>query len=156
MLTLLENLVEGAEGSYVSAEDFRSFEHAMSSWSVRKEAYEAVQAKEQAIIDRAISLMCNDPARPENKSLSATVLELGRRDMTLALRYYSLGMLLQDEAMLKDRFIYWQKNIIRSMDLHQYQGVKFVFEAICVELPKEQSNLLRPYFKVGQDMIMSN
>jgi hypothetical protein len=156
MLTLLENLVEGAEGSYVNSEDFRSFEHAMSSWSVRKEAYEAVQAKEQVIIDRAISLMQNDPTRTENKSLSDTALKLCRRDVTLALRYYALGMLLQDEEMLKDRFVYWQKNIIRAMGLHHYQGVKFVFEAVCIELPKEQANLLRPYFKVGQDMIMSN
>jgi hypothetical protein len=156
MLTLLENLVEGAEGTYVNSEDFRNFEHAMSSWAVRKEAYEAVQAKEQVIIDRALDLMHNDPSRTGNKSLSPAVLQLCRRDTTLALRYYALGMLLQDEEMLKDRFIYWQKNILRAMELHSYQGVKFVFEAICLELPKEQANLFRPYFKVGQDMIMSN
>jgi hypothetical protein len=65
-------------------------------------------------------------------------------------------MLLQDKEMLKDRFIYWQKNVLQAMGLHHYQGVKFVLEALYLELPEEQADLFKPYFKLGQDMINNN
>jgi Phycobilisome protein len=155
MITLLEALVDGADGSYAEAQDLRKLEHAMFSWNERKETYLAVQSKEKAIIDGAIKLITSSAAF-KNHSMNELGIDRCRRDMTLSLRSYALAMLLQDEEMLKDRFIYWQKNILQAMHLSQYQGVKFVFESICIELTKEQANLLKPYFKVGQEMIMSN
>jgi hypothetical protein len=155
MITLLETLVEGADGSYASNQDIRNLEHAMFAWADRKEAYLAVQTSEKSIIDRAMTLMQASKNFPGGK-LSAERLDSCRRDITLALRYYSLGMLLQDEEMLKDRFIYWQKNVLQAMGLHHYHGVQFVLESICIELPKEQANLFKPYFKLGQEMISSN
>lgn len=156
MITLLETLIEGAEGTYANAQDLRNLEHLMASWSERKDAYVAVQAKETVIIDRAMVLLHESQAAAGEKPIDKSRVELCRRDITLALRYYSLGMLLQDEEMLKDRFIYWQKNVIQAMGLHHYQGVKFVFKAVCEELTKEQANLLKPYFKLGQSMIMTD
>jgi Phycobilisome protein len=155
MITLLETLVDGADGSYASNQDIRNLEHAMFAWADRKEAYLAVQTNEKSIIDRAMVLMQTSTTFPGGK-LSVERLDKCRRDITLALRYYALGMLLQDEEMLKDRFIYWQKNILQAMGLHHFNGVQFVLESICVELPKEQANLFKPYFKIGQDMISSN
>jgi hypothetical protein len=155
MITLLETLVEGADGSYASDRDIRNLEHAMFAWADRKEAYFAVQNSEKSIIDRAMTLMQASKTFPGGK-LSTERLDSCRRDITLALRYYSLGMLLQDEEMLKDRFIYWQKNVLQAMGLHHYHGVQFVLESICIELPKEQANLFKPYFKLGQEMISSN
>jgi Phycobilisome protein len=165
MITLLEALVEGADGSYASKQDLRNLEHAMFSWAERKDAYLAVQENEDSIIDRAMTLIQasktfpdvgGKPAPTENQAIDAIRLASCRRDITLALRYYSLGMLLQDEEMLKDRFIYWQKNVLQAMGLHHYHGVQFVLESICIELPKAQANLFQPYFKLGQDIIMSN
>jgi Phycobilisome protein len=155
MITLLEALVDGADGAYASKQDLRNLEHAMLSWSERKEAYLAVQDKEKVIIDRAMTLIQSGKTAP-NGVMNAGILDRCRRDMTLALRAYALGMLLQDEEMLKDRFLYWQKNVLQAMGLHHYQGVKFVLESICLELPKEQANLFKPYFKLGQDLVMSN
>ena len=156
MITLLETLVEGADGSYASKQDLRNLEHAMSSWAERKEAYLAVQANEQSIIDRAMTLIQANKTGPQNQAADKLTNEFCRRDITLALRYYALGMLLQDEEMLKDRFMYWQKNVLQAMGLHHYQGVKFVLDALCLELTDKQANLFKPYFKLGQDMIMSN
>jgi Phycobilisome protein len=156
MITLLEALVDGADGAYASKQDLRNLEHAMFSWSERKAAYLAVQEKEIAIIDRAIAAIQSNKTAPTDRSMDKVTLERCRRDMTLTLRSYALGMLLQDEEMLKDRFIYWQKNILQAMGLHNYQGIKFVLDSICLELPQEQANLFKPYFKIGQDLMMSN
>jgi Phycobilisome protein len=156
MITLLEALVEGADGSYASKQDLRNLEHAMFSWSDRKDAYLAVQAHEKSIIDRAMEMIQASNTFPDDRTINEIRQDSCRRDITLALRYYALGMLLQDEEMLKDRFIYWQKNVLQAMGLHHYNGVQFVLESICTELPKEQANLFKPYFKLGQDLIMSN
>lgn len=153
MITLLETLLDGADGAYANSQDLRNLEHAMSSWAPRKEAYLAVQTNEATIIDRAMKLMIASPDFPDVRKMHEARLEQGRRDITLALRYYALGMLLQDEAMLKDRFIYWQKNILQAMGLHQYNGVQFVWEALALELLPAQANLFKPYFKIGQELI---
>lgn len=156
MITLLETLVEGADGTYASQQDLRNLEHAMFSWAERKEAYLAVQTNETSIIDRAMVLMQQSKTTPDDKAIDKSRIIRCRRDLTLALRYYALGMLLQDEEMLKDRFLYWQKNVLQAMGLHHYHGVQFVLESICIELPKAQANLFKPYFKLGEQTIMSN
>jgi Phycobilisome protein len=156
MITLLEALVEGADGSYANKQDLRNLEHAMFAWADRKDAYFAVQSNEKSIIDRAMTMIQASATASNSKPIDPVRLESCRRDITLALRYYALGMLLQDEEMLKDRFIYWQKNVLQAMGLHHYNGVQFVLDSICIELPKDQANLFRPYFKLAQDMIMSD
>jgi Phycobilisome protein len=153
MITLLETLLDGADGAYANSQDLRNLEHAMSSWAERKNAYLAVQTNESTIIDRAMKLMEASKDFPDARKMHELRLTQCRRDITLALRYYALGMLMQDEAMLKDRFIYWQKNILQAMGLHHYKGIDFVLEAICLELPSEQANLFKPYFKIGQELI---
>jgi Phycobilisome protein len=155
MITLLEKLVDGADGAYANKQDLRNLEHAMLSYSERKEAYHAVETNEKAIIDRAMILIQSSKTAP-GAAMNPSTLDRCRRDMTLALRAYALGMLLQDEEMLKDRFLYWQKNVLQAMGLHHYQGVKFVLESICLELPEAQANLFKPYFKLGQELVMSN
>ncbi len=156
MITLLETLVEGADGTYASNQDLRNLEHAMFSWAERKEAYLAVQTHETSIIDRAMTLIQASKTFPEDKAIDKSRIVRCRRDITLALRSYALGMLLQDEEILKDRFLYWQKNVLQAMGLHHYHGIQFVLESICIELPKEQANLFKPYFKLGQEIVMSN
>jgi hypothetical protein len=155
MITLLEKLVDGADGAYANKQDLRNLEHVMLSYSERKEAYQAVETNEKAIIDRAMQLIQSTKTAPGG-TMNPGTLNRCRRDMTLALRAYALGMLLQDEEMLKDRFLYWQKNVLQAMGLHHFQGVKFVLESICVELPEAQANLFKPYFKLGQEMLDSN
>jgi hypothetical protein len=155
MITLLEALVDGADGSYASKQDLRKLEHVISSWAERKEAYLAIEAKEQAIIDRTIKVM-EDGKFFQEEAMNALGVDRCRRDMTLGLRAYSLAMLLQDEEMLKDRFIQWQKNILQAMGLHQYQGYKFLLESVYVELPKQQADLLKPYIKIAQDALVKN
>lgn len=154
MLAVLEELVENACGTYAGRQDLNKLEHLMSTWAIRKEAYVTVQSQEDAIVDLAMELMQKSSSFP--KALDKSMLGLCRRDITLALRYYALGMLLQDEEMLKERFLYWQKNILRSMGLHHFQGVKFVLDAIYDKLPKEQADLFKPYFKLGNDMISND
>lgn len=155
MITLLEELVDRADGTYANAKDLRALEHIMSSWSERKEAYLAIQAKEELILDRAIELMEKDHPTHEKRTNNSGV-DCCRRDLALTLRSYALGMLLQDEEMLKDRMLYWQKSIFQAMDLSKYQGFKYLLESLYLELSVAQADLCKPYFNIARDIILSN
>lgn len=155
MITLLEELVDRADGAYANPKDLRALEHIMSSWAERKVAYLAIQAKEESIVDRAVELMKKSNAFEDN-TMNALGVDRCRRDMALTIRSYALGMLLQDEEMLKDRVLYWQRNILQAMGLNNYQGFKFLLESIYLELPVAQADLFKPYFNIARDMILSN
>lgn len=140
------------DGNYVSAQDLRLLDKALSSWQARKDTYSSIQAKEPEIINQAVELM-----RSGDRFVSKPVDKLGvercQRDMTIGLRCCATAMLLEDAEMLKDRHLYWQQNIFLAMELNNYHGYKFIWLAVQAQLPKEQSELLSPYLKMAHEMM---
>lgn len=151
MITLLENVLRRADGAYVDAQDLRLLDHAVSTWQTRKEAYSSVQQKEADIINSAVAAMRSGD-RFESKPLDNLGVDRCQRDMTLGLRCCAFAMLLQDKELLKDRVLYWQQNIFLSMQLN-YQGYKFLWEAIKAQLPSEQAELMSPYMRMAHEMM---
>jgi len=149
MITLLENVLERADGNYVSAQDLRLLDKAHSSWQARKDAYYSVQVHENDIINLALEAMRSSDrftARPMDTDHC-------RKDLTLGLRLCALAMLMEDPEMLKDRFLYWQQNIFLAMQLNSYHGYKYTWLALQSQLPKEQSELFSPYLKMAHEMM---
>jgi hypothetical protein len=151
MITLLEDVLKRADGVYVDAQDFRLLDHALSTWQTRKQVYNAVEQKETEIINQAVSAMRNGD-RFESKPLDNLGVDRCQRDMTLGLRCCALAMLLQDKELFKDRVLYWQQNIFLAMQLN-YQGYKFLDQAVKDQLPAEQAELLSPYMKMAHEMM---
>ncbi len=151
MITLLEEVLERADGNYVSAQDLRLLDNALSSWQARKGAYNALQQKEAEIIKEAVESMRNGEPF-EAKPMDSLGVDRCQRDMTMGLRCCALAMLMQDEEMLKDRVLYWQQNIFLAMQLN-YQGYKFLWQAVKSQLPIDQAGLLNPYLKMAHEMI---
>jgi Phycobilisome protein len=151
MITLLENVLKRTDGAYVDAQDIGLLDQALSSWQVRKQAYNSVEKKETEIINHAVSAMRSGD-RFESKPFDNLGVDRCQRDMTLGLRCCALAMLLQDEEMLKDRVLYWQQNVFLAMQLN-YQGYKFLGQAIKSQLPSEQAELMAPYMKMAHEMM---
>lgn len=153
MITLLENVLKNADGTYVNAKDFRLLDKTLSTWQIRKQVYSAIESKESEIIDYALTAMSNGD-RFESRPMDKLGVERCQRDMTLGLRCLALAMLLQDEELLKDRVLYWQQNIFLAMQLN-YQGYKFLGQAINAQLPKNQAELMTPYVQMAHEMMSS-
>ena len=151
MITLLENVLERADGNYVSVQDLRLLDKALSSWQARKDTYSSIQAKEPEIINQAVEAMRSGD-RFVSKPMDTLGVDRCQRDLTLGLRSCALAMLLEDPEMLKDRVLYWQQNIFLSMQLN-YHGYKFLWQSLQSQLPKEQSELLSPYLKMAHEMM---
>ncbi|CAN1210067.1 Phycobilisome protein [Tumidithrix helvetica PCC 7403] len=151
MITLLEDVLKRSYGTYVNAQDFQLLDNVLSSWQSRKAAYNAVKQKETEIVEDALNSM-----RSGNRSDSKLLDDLGsekcQRDLTLGLRYCALAMLLQDDELLKDRFLYWQQNILSAMQ-HNYPGYKLLGQAVKSKLPIKQAEFLVPYLDMAEEMI---
>jgi hypothetical protein len=151
MITLLENVLERADGTYVSAQDLQLLDQALSSWKTRKDAYKALEEKEADIIQEAVAAMRSGD-RFDLKPMDNLGVDRCQRDMTMGLRCCALAMLLQDEEMLKDRVLYWQQNVFQAMKLN-YEGYRFLFHATKAQLPKEHAALIGPYLQMAHEMM---
>ncbi len=151
MITLLENVLKNSDGAYVNAKDFQLLDGALSTWQTRKQVYSAIERNESEIINYAVTAMRNGD-RFESRPMDALGVDRCQRDMTLGLRCLALAMLLQDEELLKDRVLYWQQNIFLAMQLN-YQGYKFLGQAIKVQLPESEAELMSPYIQMAHKMM---
>jgi hypothetical protein len=153
MITLLENVLKNSDGTYVDAKDFQLLDSALSTWQTRKQVYSAIERNESEIISYAVTAMRNGD-RFESRPMDTLGVDRCQRDMTLGLRCLALAMLLQDEELLKDRVLYWQQNIFLAMQLN-YQGYKFLGQAIKAQLPESEACLMNPYVQMAHEMMSS-
>lgn len=151
MITLLENVMERADGNYITAQDLRLLDKALASWQTRKEAYSSIQTLETEIINDAVAGMRSSD-RFTAKPMDTLGVDRCRRDMILGLRCCALAMLLEDTEMLKDRVLYWQQNIFLAMQLN-YHGYKFIWQAVQNHLSPAHAELLSPYLKIAHEMM---
>jgi hypothetical protein len=154
MLTLLENVLDHADGSYITPEDLRTLDRAIASWQKRRQTYDLIQAKENAILEQVMSHI--EAKAPE---VAAKVTVDGgnkcNRDMALVLRYCATAMLLQDEELLKDRLLYWMQNIMLALKNQRVND--FVYrelqKSVQENLPKENADLLLPYIAIAHQWL---
>ncbi|WP_055076938.1 phycocyanin [Pseudanabaena sp. 'Roaring Creek'] len=154
MITLLENVLDRADGSYINPEDLRTLDRAIASWQQRRQTYDLIQAKENAIVAQVLQQI--QATAPD---IAAKVTVDGgskcQRDMALVLRYCATAMLLQDEELLKDRLLYWMQNIMLALKNQRVND--FVYralqKAVMENLPKENAALLLPYIAIAHQWL---
>jgi hypothetical protein len=154
MLTLLENVLDRADGSYITPDDLRTLDGAIASWQQRRQTYDLIQTKENAIVSQVMQQI--EISAPE---VAAKLTHDGgnkcTRDMTLVLRYCATAMLLQDEELLKDRLLYWMQNIMLALKNQRVND--FVYRALRKSvqdnLPKENADLLSPYIAIAHQWL---
>lgn len=154
MITLLENLIEQSDGSYIQSQDLDVVEKIIHTWGDRRRAYQNIQAREGDIVEKTLARF-----REENeilvRSAPDTILKKCKNDLTLVLRNCAMAMLLQDEELLKDRFLIWMQNIMRALrnqkyNVHIYQIIQ---DIVMEELPQEEAVLVLPYLRMTHQFL---
>lgn len=154
MLTLLEDVLDRADGSYITPEDLRTLDRAIASWQQRRQTYDLVQAKENAILAQVMQQI---QATAPDVAAKVTVDGGNKcnRDMALVLRYCATAMLLQDEELLKDRLLYWMQNIMVALKNQRVND--FVYrslqKSVQEHLPPENADLLLPYIAIAHQWL---
>lgn len=154
MITLLEDVLERSDGSYISPQDLQALDRSFASWQKRRETYDLIQKKEAQIIDKVFKQF-QRMAPDFTKRFTPEGIEKCSRDVILVLRYCATAMLLQDEELLRDRLLYWMQNIMQALRLQKindpiYQLLKQVVKE---EIPPENFNLILPYLKIAHEWL---
>ncbi|MCS6959298.1 MAG: phycobilisome protein [Pseudanabaenaceae cyanobacterium SKYGB_i_bin29] len=151
MITLWEEVLKVADGKYAQPEDLRMIDRAVSTWEQRKQVYHLLEQKENEIVQMAAQLM-QKTDRFQHHPMDKLGVERCQRDMVMGLRACALAMLLQDEYLLKDRVLYWQRNVFLAMQL-SYQGYKCLLQAVKSLLPESQAAFIAPYLQIAHEMM---
>lgn len=154
MITLLENVLDRADGSYIAPEDLQTLDRAIASWQQRRQTYNLIQAKENSILEQVMRQI--QASAPD---IAAKLTHDGgnkcNRDMALVLRYCATAMLLQDEEILKDRLLYWMQNIMVALKNQRVND--FVYrslqKSVQANLPRENADLLAPYLAIAHQWL---
>jgi hypothetical protein len=150
MITLLETVLERSDGAYINPDDLQALDQTIANWQSRRQAYDLIQTREEAIIDKALIRLSRSPF-DATRRYQEDGADKCRRDMSIVLRSCATAMLLQDEELLKDRFLYWMQNIMRALQHQQtndrvYQALE---EGVQEILPTESASLIQPYLKMA-------
>ena len=153
MITLLENALANADGSYLTAQDLQSLDQVIQSWSIRRQTYDLLQAKENQILDQSESYLSS--LMIDTSRLDSTAIHKCRHDMAVVLRSCATAMLLQDEELLKDRFLYWMQNIMHALQKQQINAIVYqsLQQAVGSHLPTQNAALLMPYLQLVREWL---
>jgi hypothetical protein len=144
MHTVLDKMIEQADGKYLGSKDVQVLLDYAQSVQLRIEAYQAIKAQEAELMTMVLEkvhvhpVYLNRYANTENGKCL--------RDMTATLRYCSTAMLLDDEQFLREGYLIWLETIIRSLkhkDL-TLASMESLSEALAERLPQEQYKLMAP------------
>lgn len=154
MITLLENVLERSDGAYIELKDLEQIDQVLQSWGDRRKTYQLIQEKEEIITDKTLERF-----QAENeillRSASESIMKKCKGDLISVLRNCATAMLLKDEELLKDRFLYWMQNIMRALknqrfNVHVYRILQDVIQE---ELPENYANLILPYIQISHEYL---
>lgn len=154
MLTLLENVLDRADGSYIKPEDLLTLDRSIASWQQRRKTYDLIQAKENIILEQVMQQIQSTAPNMAAKMTPDGVNKCNR-DMALVLRYCATAMLLQDEELLKDRLLYWMQNIMVALQKQRLNNLLYqtLQKSVQENLPTENANLLLPYLTIAHQWL---
>jgi hypothetical protein len=154
MLTLLENVLDRADGSYITPEDLLTLDRSISSWQKRRQTYDLIQTKENVILEQVMQQILTTAPNMATK-ITPEGANKCSRDMALVLRYCATAMLLQDEQLLKDRLLYWMQNIMVALQKQRLNNLLYqtLQKSVQENLPTENANLLLPYLAIAHQWL---
>ena len=155
MITLLENVVERSDGSYISPQDLAAIDRSMASWTERRDAYDLVQAHENELIALVLEQFQQQVPPTLAQQISEEIMAKCRRDLALVLRYSAMSMLFQDEELLKDRLLCWMQNIMQALRNQKINNrvYQLLQQAVQSKLPSDKAALLLPYLKIVHEWL---
>ena len=154
MLTLIENVLDRADGSYIAPEDLQNLDRAIANWQQRRQTYDLIQAKENVILEQVMRQVQVASAELSAK-LSGDRINKCNHDMAVVLRYSATAMLLQDEELLKDRLLYWMQNVMAALQKQRINDFlyKALLKSVRDNLPPENANLILPYLAIAHQWL---
>jgi hypothetical protein len=145
MHTVLEKMIEQADGKYLGSKDVQVLLDYAQSVQLRIETYQAIKSQEAELVAMVLEKVHAHPVYIDRYMHT----ENGKclRDLTGSLRYSTTAMLLNDEQFLREEYLIWLETIIRSLkhkDL-TLASMEALSAALAERLPQAQYKLMAPF-----------
>ncbi len=145
MHTVLEKMIEQADGKYLGSKDVQVLLDYAQSVELRIETYQAIKEQEAELVAMVLEKVHAHPVYLDRYINT----ENGKclRDLTGSIRYATTAMLLNDEQFLREEYLIWLETIIRSLkhkDL-TLASMEALSGALAERLPQAQYKLMAPF-----------
>jgi hypothetical protein len=147
MNSFLESVFNDAENRYLKPEELRLLSQYVNSLPDRLQVYRTLRDREIEIMQWVADQL--EAAMPQEK---AELLERSIKNMVLMLRYCAMGMLMNDDRIVRDRYVAWFGEMssvygTEAIDatLHQYLN-----QRLTQILSSKEMNLLKPLLLLAQ------
>ncbi|MDX2272494.1 MAG: hypothetical protein NW237_11195 [Cyanobacteriota bacterium] len=143
----IEQVLIEAEGRYLQPPELAQLKSYVTGWTERLHVYRALRDQEEVLVKQVLAQL-----QQEMMPLPPQVVGLCQRDLMLILRHSSLAMLLQNEAMLKERLVDWMEEHVRLYNLQSLYEKAFrsLQQSLKQQLSAGELELIRPYVTQAQ------
>lgn len=147
----LESIFDEAENRYLSADELGLISQYVESLPGRLDSYRNLRDNELEIMQ----LVAND-LQAQLPQSSVDVLERSVKNGLLILRYCAMGMLLNDETLIRDRLLGWLTELSKVYDTTEIDSVLFrlMHQHLGRMLPPQQMTLLAPMLEMVQSELL--
>lgn len=146
----LESLFDEAENRYLKPEELGVLSQYVDSLPVRLTTYRSLRDCELEVMQRVA-----DQLQAQFPNEKTEVLERAIRNALLALRYCAMGMLLNDEAFVKNRLLDWLTGPITLYHNSTVNEIlyRLLNQRLSEALGSQSMTLLSPYLVMAQTLL---
>lgn len=156
MLSKLQQLGSNADGRYASDEELKFMDTYITSFDGRVKAYQTIKAVEKEIVD-AVLLKLKSSYPSLLLSKGEDMQNKWRQDTFRVLRHSAMTVLLDDQELLRQQFLYWFQTIMQAFGAQEACNVTYqIMQDVVRELlPKDVADLLCPILETNRNFLGS-
>jgi hypothetical protein len=147
----IEGIFDDAETRYLKPEELRLVTQYVESLPERLDVYRNLRDQELKIMQWVA-----DQLQGQMPQEDPALLEHSIKQALLMLRYCSMGMLLQDEALVKERFLKWVSQSIKVYNTEKINPPLYhlLNQRLAAVLGSKQMSLLGPMLVMAQNALL--
>lgn len=147
----IEAIFDDAETRYLKPEELKLITQYVQSLPERLEVYRTLRNQELEVMQWVA-----DQLQAQMPQEAQELLERSIKNALLMLRYCSMGMLLNDEALVKERFLRW---VSQSAEVYNTEKIdtalyRFLNQRLAKVLGAQQMSFLSPMLEMAQNALL--
>lgn len=154
MLSQLRQLKLETEGRYATDAELDVLTEYVQSFQVRLQAYEALQAAEDEVVQEAMTTIAT--RHPDVfRQGGETLMSKWRTDTVRVWRYTAITVLMNDPTTFQERFLLWFQTVMRSFGTQTSCDITYsVMQDVAARhLPAEALGLVSPVLELNRRVL---
>jgi hypothetical protein len=147
----LESVFDEAENRYLTSEELGILTQYVDSLPDRLATYRTIRDQELDIMQIVANQLEVELSQEQTVTLERSI-----RNALLVLRYCAMGMLMDDEAFVKERLQGWLTEITKAYNMQTVDLVlyRLLNESLSQTLTSAQNELIQPFLELAREVLL--